>query len=175
MVRARTCLPAAHPCHCPGESIPPFAQGIVSNCPLPSFHPACPAPSGFALSRAGIGVSFYPQWAEWGSTPPYSQYGLWPCTHCSEGVKSLRDAIILILSTGLWWVERRAGAPAMLRDGLACRKKSCLFASLAAAVQVTVGHARSCLLQASRASALEALKPLPPPPPIAAAWAPLSP
>ena len=40
----------------------------------------------------GIGVTIYPQWAN---------TALWPCTDCSSGVKSLRDAIILILSSGL--------------------------------------------------------------------------
>jgi xanthine/uracil permease len=45
----------------------------------------------------GIGVTVYPQWASWGPFP----YGLWPCVGCSSGVKSLRDAIILILSSGL--------------------------------------------------------------------------
>ncbi|GAB4815854.1 hypothetical protein N2152v2_002900 [Parachlorella kessleri] len=49
----------------------------------------------------GIGVTIYPQWADWGSAPPYNAYGLWPCTGCSSFVKSLRDALILILSSGL--------------------------------------------------------------------------
>jgi xanthine/uracil permease len=40
----------------------------------------------------GIGVTAYPQWAN---------TALWPCTDCSDGLKSLRDAIILILSSGL--------------------------------------------------------------------------
>lgn len=39
----------------------------------------------------GIGVTLVPQWAT---------NALWPCTGCSSGVKSLRDAIIEILSTG---------------------------------------------------------------------------
>lgn len=40
----------------------------------------------------GIGVTAYPQWAN---------FALWPCTTRAPGLRSLRDAIIIVLSSGL--------------------------------------------------------------------------
>lgn len=39
----------------------------------------------------GIGVTLVPEWAT---------NALWPCDGCSSGVQGLRDAVIMILSTG---------------------------------------------------------------------------